>query len=68
MPEPPRRNPLWAGRCPTTRSNGPYLPKYWKDGRPELNNNRAERSMKPYVIDRKSCSNVIGGTRPLTTK
>ena len=32
----------------------PYLTNYLKDGRPELSNNRAERSMKPFVIDRKN--------------
>ena len=28
--------------------------KYLKDGRLELSNNRAERSIKPFVIDRKN--------------
>lgn len=32
----------------------PYLTNYLKDGRLELSNNRAERSMKPFVIDRKN--------------
>lgn len=32
----------------------PYLLNYLKDGRLELNNNRAERSIKPFVIDRKN--------------
>lgn len=32
----------------------PYLLNYLKDGRLELSNNRAERSMKPFVIDRKN--------------
>ena len=32
----------------------PYLLKYLKDGRLELSNNRAERSIKPFVIDRKN--------------
>lgn len=31
----------------------PYLLNYLKDGRPELSNNRAERSIKPFVTDRK---------------
>lgn len=31
-----------------------YLTNYLKDGRLELSNNRAERSMKPFVIDRKN--------------
>ena len=30
----------------------PYLINYLKDGRLELSNNRAERSIKPFVIDR----------------
>ena len=30
------------------------LLNYLKDGRLELSNNRAERSMKPFVIDRKN--------------
>ena len=32
----------------------PYLLNYLRDGRLELNNNRAERSIKPFVIDRKN--------------
>ena len=32
----------------------PYLLNYLNDGRLELSNNRAERSMKPFVIDRKN--------------
>ena len=32
----------------------PYLTSYLKDGRLEISNNRAERSMKPFVIDRKN--------------
>ena len=31
-----------------------YLTNYMKDGRLELSNNRAERSIKPFVIDRKN--------------
>lgn len=31
----------------------PYLTNYLKDGRLEISNNRAERSIKPFVIDRK---------------
>ncbi len=30
----------------------PYLTNYLKDGRLEISNNRAERSIKPFVIDR----------------
>lgn len=32
----------------------PYLTNYLKDGRLELSNNRAERTVKPFVIDRKN--------------
>lgn len=32
----------------------PYLTNYLKDGGLELSNNRAERSIKPFVIDRKN--------------
>lgn len=32
----------------------PYLTNYLKDGRLELSNNRAERGIKPFVIDRKN--------------
>ena len=32
----------------------PYLTNYLKDGRAEISNNRAERSIKPFVIDRKN--------------
>ena len=32
----------------------PYLLRYLKDGRLELSNNRAERSIKPFVIGRKN--------------
>lgn len=31
-----------------------YLMNYLKDGRLEISNNRAERSIKPFVIDRKN--------------
>ena len=32
----------------------PYLVNYLNDGRLEISNNRAERSIKPFVIDRKN--------------
>ena len=32
----------------------PYLTNYLKDGSLEISNNRAERSIKPFVIDRKN--------------
>lgn len=36
------------------KNQWPYLVNYLKDGRLELSNNRAERSIKPFVIDRKN--------------
>ena len=43
----------------------PYLLAYLKDGRLELSNNRAERSIKPFVIDRKNFlfANTPGGAQ-----
>ena len=43
----------------------PYLTNYLKDGRMELRNNRAERSIKPFVIDRKNFlfANTPGGAK-----
>lgn len=43
----------------------PYLCNYLKDGRLELSNNRAERSIKPFVIDRKNFlfANTPNGAR-----
>ena len=32
----------------------PYLRRYIEDGRLEIDNNRAERSIKPFVIGRKN--------------
>ena len=32
----------------------PYLIRYLEDGRLEVSNNRAERSIKPFVMDRKN--------------
>ena len=32
----------------------PYLTRYLEDGRLELSNNRAERSIKPFVMGRKN--------------
>ena len=47
------------------REQWPYLINYLKDGRLELSNNRAERSIKPFVIDRKNFlfANTPGGAR-----
>ena len=43
----------------------PYLLNYLKDGRLELSNNRAEQSIKPFVIDRKNFlfANTPSGAR-----
>ena len=43
----------------------PYLLNYLKDGRLELSNNRAEWSIKPFVIDRKNFlfANTPGGAK-----
>ena len=43
----------------------PYLLNYLKDGRLELSNNRAERSIKLFVIDRKNFlfANTPGGAQ-----
>ena len=43
----------------------PYLTNYLKDGRLELSNNLAERSIKPFVIDRKNFlfANTTKGAR-----
>lgn len=47
------------------REQWPYLMNYLKDGRLELSNNRAERSIKPFVIDRKNFlfANTPSGAR-----
>ena len=36
------------------REQWPYLMRYLEDGRLELSNNRAERSIKPFVMGRKN--------------
>lgn len=36
------------------REQKPYLMRYLEDGRLEISNNRGERSIKPFVIDRKN--------------
>ena len=43
----------------------PYLTRYLEDGRLELSNNRAERSIKPFVMGRKNWlfANTTGGAR-----
>ena len=37
-----------------TLEQWPYLTSYLKDGRLELSNNRAERSIRPFALDRKN--------------
>jgi hypothetical protein len=37
-----------------TREQWPYLVAYLEDGRLEISNNRAERSIKPFVMSRKN--------------
>lgn len=46
----------------------PYLLNYLKDGRLELSNNRAECSIKPFVIDRKNFlfANISSGAKSST--
>ena len=43
----------------------PYLTRYLEDGRLELSNNRAERSIKPFVTGRKNWlfANTTGGAQ-----
>ena len=43
----------------------PYLVRYLEDGRLELSNNRAERSIKPFVMGRKNWlfANTPGGAQ-----
>ena len=47
------------------REQWPYLTRYLEDGRLELSNNRAERSMKPFVMGRKNWlfANTPGGAQ-----
>ena len=47
------------------REQWPYLIRYLEDGRLELSNNRAERSIKPFVIGRK---NFLFANTPLGAK
>ena len=43
-----------GGKSETVPEQRPYLVRYLEDGRLELSNNRAERSMKPFVMGRKN--------------
>ena len=46
----------------------PYLVCYLEDGRLELSNNRVERSIKPFMMDRKNFlfCNISGGAQSNT--
>ena len=44
----------WNNKSKQLKEQWPYLTNYLKDGRLELSNNRAERSIKPFVISRKN--------------
>ena len=46
-----------------------YLHRYIEDGRLKIDNNRAERSIKPFVIGRKNClfSNTPSGAKASAT-
>jgi len=43
-----------ARRYTNTQEQWPWLTRYLLDGRLEISNNRAERSIKPFVNDRKN--------------
>ena len=47
------------------REQWPYLKRYLEDGRLEISNNRAERSVKPFVMGRKNWlfANTEGGAQ-----
>ena len=47
-------SPPWAKALQYLREQWPYLVRYLEDGRLELSNNRAERSIKPFVMGRKN--------------
>ncbi|MEG2139097.1 MAG: transposase, partial [Oscillospiraceae bacterium] len=51
------------------RGQWPYLMRYLEDGRLELSNNRAERSIKPFVMGRKNFlfANTPGGAQGSAT-
>lgn len=45
----------WVSRLPHyLREQRLYLTRYLEDGRLEISNNRVERSIKPFVMDRKN--------------
>ena len=63
---PERRAEVQAGdRAELSEEQWTELNAYLQDGRIELSNNRAERSIKPFVISRKNFlfANTPGGAR-----
>ena len=59
------REPVLHADETTLQEQRPYLTRYLEDGRLELSNNRAERSMKPFVMGRKNWlfANTPGGAQ-----
>ncbi len=55
----------WGSAMEYLKNQKPYLLNYLLDGRLEISNNRAERSIKPFVIDRKNFlfANTPGGAQ-----
>ena len=55
----------WGGAMEYLKNQKAYLLNYLLDGRLEISNNRAERSIKPFVIDRKNFlfANTPGGAQ-----
>ena len=53
LPKVPPKSPI-AAACSYTLRQWPCLINYIEDGRYEIDNNRAERAIKPFVIGRKN--------------
>lgn len=55
----------WGSAMEYLKNQKAYLLNYLLDGRLEISNNRAERSIKPFVIDRKNFlfANTPGGAQ-----
>ena len=55
----------WGSAMEYLKKQKAYLLNYLLDGRLEISNNRAERSIKPFVIDRKNFlfANTPGGAQ-----
>ena len=58
LPKVPPKSPI-AAACSYTLKQWPYLINYINDGRYEIDNNRAERAIKPFVIGRNYVHNRI---------